>query len=514
MPTLRNASVFYLASAAATFLPLLMARLLWPDGSDPGALFIFWPASGVNLVLALLLGRRFIPLILLHMPIGVFLFGEPALFATAGAVSNLLETFFGVWLLSHFGRLDAGIHSLNSTRMVIGLACVSLTAPLITGTALMAVATIGGFYPPGTSVNVFIGVMLANACGIVVLAPAVHAFCGNWRRLDGRLLEATILVVATLLAGWFGFVGLLKEVPNTLFLIFVITAFAASRFGIREVALLNLLTLIMIYVTMILHAELLPMGSSSRVLWLLPSFVWIVSISSLLLAAQISERNQAIQRLLVQDNAVLELRLREERARLNSLRHQVNPHFLYNALNSIYAALPDHGPGHSTPRKMLTRLAGYLRSTLSAPSADLHPLSDEVENVRRYLAIERDRFGDALQVEIVVPPECVAVPVPVFILQLLVENAIRHGLSEQPGDFQLVISVRPADDAGLLMEVANTGVWKENNGKSEGLKNIRRRLALLYGKERASLEKSCENGWVKMRVCLPAEGITNEKLIP
>lgn len=491
-----------------------MARWLWPEGLDPGALFIFWPASGVNLVLALLLGRRFVPLILLHIPIGVFLLGEPALYWSVGMVANMLETFFGAWLFSRFGKRDHGAKSLETTRMVIGLTVVSIIAPAITGATTTAVALLSGLYPPGTSVNVFIGIAFGNACGIVVLAPAILAFYGKGWRLEGRYAEAAILVLATLLAGWFGFVGLFREVPNTIFLIFVISAFAASRFGNREVALLNLLTLIMIYLMMILHADLLPTGKSSRALWFLPSFIWILSISSLLMAAQISERNKAMRRLLAQQNAVLELRLREERARLNSLRHQVNPHFLFNALNSIYAALPDHGVGHSTPRKMLTRLAGYLRSTLSAPSADLHPFSDELENVQHYLAIEKDRFGDALQVEIDAPPECSAFPVPVFILQLLVENAIRHGLSEQPGDFQLVISVRPADDAGILMEVANTGIWNEDNGTGEGLKNIRRRLALLFGKDRASLRKSCKDGWVRMCVRLPAQGTINANFIP
>lgn len=500
----QNALAYFFASAAATFLPLLMARFLWPDGLDPGALFLFWPASGVNLVLALLLGRRFVPLILLHIPVGVLVLGEPALYWSVGMVANMLETLFGAWLLGRFGKLEGGVKALETTRMVIGLAVVSLVAPAITGATTTAVAMLSGLYPPGTSVNVFIGIAFGNACGIVVLAPAILAFCGNGWRLGGRHVEAAILVLATLLAGWFGFLGLFSEVPNTIFLIFVITAFAASRFGNREVAFLNLLTLVMIYVTMIIHADLLPTGKSSRALWLLPSFLWILSISSLLMAAQISERNKAIQRLLAQQNTLLELRLREERARLSSLRHQVNPHFLFNALNSIYAALPEHGAGHSTPRRMLTRLAGYLRSTLSAPSADLHPLSDELENVRHYLSIEKDRFGDALQVEMDLPPECDAFPVPVFVLQLLVENAVRHGLTEQRGDFRLVISVRPADNAGILLEVANTGVWKESNGAGEGLKNIRRRLALLYGKDRASINDSCENGWVRMRVHLPA----------
>lgn len=466
------------------------------------------------MALALLLGRRFVPLILLHIPIGVLLLDEPALYWSVGMVGNILETFFGAWLFGRFGKLDQGARSLETTRMVIGLAVVSLTAPTITGAIITLVAMFSGLNPPGTSVNIFVGIAFGNACGIVVLAPAILAFCGKGWRLGGRYVEAAILVMATLLGGWFGFVGLFREVPNTIFLIFVITAFAASRFGNREVAFLNLLTLIMIYLTMIHHAEFLPAEKSSRTLWLVPSFLWILSISSLLMAAQISERNRAIQRLLTQENVVLELRLREERARLSSLRHQVNPHFLFNALNSIYAALPDHGAGHSTPRKMLTRLAGYLRSTLSSPSADLHPLSDEIENVQHYLAIEKDRFGDALQVEIDSPPEFDTFPVPVFILQLLVENAVRHGLSEQPGDFQFVISVRPTDDAGILMEVANTGVWKENNGTGEGVKNIRRRLALLYGKDRASLEKCCEDGWVRMRVRLPAEGTTNDNPIP
>ncbi len=332
MPTLRKALIFTVSSTVATMLPLFLAKWLWPDGLDPGALFIFWPASGVNLALALIFGRRFIPLIFLNAIWAIFLFGEPPIYSLVGVGGNVLETFFAFWLLHRFGKLDRGGRSLEQVRTVIALALVSLIAPLLTGTALTILATQSGIYPPGTSVNVFLGIAFVNACGMVILAPAILAFCGKDWRLGGRSLEAVVIVLATLIAAWFGFGALLHEEPNVVFLIFVITVFAASRFGWREVALLNLVTLVMIYVAMIHNAELLPAGRTSRALGLVQSFVWILSVTSLLIAAQISERDKAQHRLLAGKNAVLELRLREERARLNSLRHQVNPHFLSTAV--------------------------------------------------------------------------------------------------------------------------------------------------------------------------------------
>jgi two-component system LytT family sensor kinase len=181
------------------------------------------------------------------------------------------------------------------------------------------------------------------------------------------------------------------------------------------------------------------------------------------------------------------------------LRYQINPHFLFNALNSIRAEMP---LTLTKPREMLTDLAKYLRSTLDDSESDTIPLREEIGSVGNYLAIEQKRFGEMLWLSIQVEPAAEEVRVPVFLLQPLVENAIRHGLegSKEPCDLRIRAAL---DSSRLKIEVANSGAWKESGErKGLGLENIRRRLELLYGPA-ASFVRVPEEGRVCFRIDLP-----------
>ncbi|WP_020652708.1 sensor histidine kinase [Massilia niastensis] len=185
--------------------------------------------------------------------------------------------------------------------------------------------------------------------------------------------------------------------------------------------------------------------------------------------AQIQYRAQQIARL---QQAALA-------AELKTLQAQIEPHFLYNTLaNTRY--LTRHDPDKAG--RMLEHLIAYLHSALPDMRADSSTVGREVELARHYLALVGLRFGERLRVEIAVPEALAGLSLPPLMLMTLVENAVRHGLERQPGEVR--IQLRAAMRGSfLLLTVADDGPGIGNAvlGNGVGLRNLRERLAALYG---------------------------------
>jgi signal transduction histidine kinase len=177
----------------------------------------------------------------------------------------------------------------------------------------------------------------------------------------------------------------------------------------------------------------------------------------------------------------LETRLAE--AQLRALRMQLQPHFLFNTLNSI-SSLMYHDL--EAADSMMSRLADFLRLTLESDGAQEVALGRELEFVQRYLEIERIRFEDRLSVELAVDEEARAGLVPSLVLQPLVENALRHGIDRRPEGGRVAVSAR-RDDGRLRLRVVNEGppapAGEIAHGPRVGLANTRERLAQLYGED-------------------------------
>jgi len=189
-----------------------------------------------------------------------------------------------------------------------------------------------------------------------------------------------------------------------------------------------------------------------------------------------------------------EMQRHQTKMELQRLRSQLNPHFLFNALNSLRAVvLVDP----SRAQQGITRLASLLRSSLRHNESGTIPLSEELEAVRNYLALEALRLEDRLQVDYAIDPETEAVPVPAMLLLTLVENAIKHGVAPNPKGGQVVIS-SSLQHRHMLLRIRNTGEFApQPNDDSYGLWNSQQRLHLLYG-ELASLQVGpAEPGWVE-----------------
>ena len=197
------------------------------------------------------------------------------------------------------------------------------------------------------------------------------------------------------------------------------------------------------------------------------------------------------------------------RAEATALRLQLNPHFLFNALNSIASLRPPGRTEHID--EMICRLADFLRASIAAdPMADV-PLSDEIATIEAYLAIEQLRFGSRLQVIYELDPGTLTAPVPNFILQPLVENAIKHGVAKTRSHAVIVIAARRAGDL-LVVSVANTqtpGPRAELHDISErpgiGLANIRQRLNLLESERAALTTERLPNGF-RATLMIPFHG--------
>ncbi len=169
-------------------------------------------------------------------------------------------------------------------------------------------------------------------------------------------------------------------------------------------------------------------------------------------------------------------------ARLGALRMQLHPHFLFNSLNAITVLVRDQRTREAT--SMLELLSDVLRQVLRTDPAQEVPLSQELRFLEQYLAIEQVRFSDRLTVSFAVEDEVRSAAVPGFILQPLVENALRHGLADRSEDGRVEIAAR-RDGAELVLSVRDNGVGVPPEGQRRaeglGLSNTRERLATLYG---------------------------------
>lgn len=181
------------------------------------------------------------------------------------------------------------------------------------------------------------------------------------------------------------------------------------------------------------------------------------------------------------------LRLREaealtmaREAELRALRQQVNPHFLFNSLNSISALV---GMDKGKAREMCALLADFLRMSLGVGDRRSIPLREEIGLIRHYLAIEQVRFGQRLRFEEQLAAEALDVEVPPLLLQPLVENAVKHGVAQSVGEGLIRLEAE-ASERELRVAVLNTveadGSGAKPKGAGVGLANVERRLATLF----------------------------------
>lgn len=252
-----------------------------------------------------------------------------------------------------------------------------------------------------------------------------------------------------------------------------------------------------------MQADVPPVTRVQR-LWFMNEFLVYVAILSAAFARNYflryrARREEAIK--LQAQAAQLQAQLAD--ARLSALRTQLNPHFLFNTLHAI-SALVERDP--RGVRRMIARLSELLRTTLDSTEAQEIPLHQEIAFIERYMEIMQIRFQGHLQVDINIDPDVQDALVPNLILQPLVENAIKHGVSKLDIAGRIEISARRDDDR-LILGVRDNGPGYVGAVPAAlegvGLRNTRARLAQLYGTAQSLTLRAAEGGGLLAEVSFP-----------
>ncbi|GGD29452.1 sensor histidine kinase [Hyunsoonleella pacifica] len=195
----------------------------------------------------------------------------------------------------------------------------------------------------------------------------------------------------------------------------------------------------------------------------------------------------------------LESNLRE--SQLNTLKGQINPHFMFNSLNNIRGLILEDV---NKARVLLTSLSETLRYSLTKSDSNSIALEDELDMVENYIAVSKIQFEDRLTFIMNIDESSLNIKIPPMIIQMLIENAIKHGISNLKDGGKISLSSKVADNQ-LKVEVSNTGhLTQTKKGTQLGVQNIKRRLELLYG-ERATFNLEELNSNVVATIKIPLQ---------
>jgi hypothetical protein len=250
-------------------------------------------------------------------------------------------------------------------------------------------------------------------------------------------------------------------------------------------------------VEMFMSAHRIPPDVVNRTVSNFISFSWLYGWLGT--AYVVLQTNAAMRE---RDLQLAEARTLAQTAQLTALRLQLNPHFLFNTLNAISSLIVTGR--NRDGEAMLAKLCVFLRTALVSDGRGEVTLGEELETLQTYLEIEAVRFGDRLTVEFAAADELLELPVPSFILQPLVENAVKHGVAPTSRPVVLRVGARREGDDLILSVSDNGGASRPSGpGTGVGLDNTRRRLEVIYG-PRARLETLAHDGGFTALIRIPA----------
>lgn len=212
----------------------------------------------------------------------------------------------------------------------------------------------------------------------------------------------------------------------------------------------------------------LPFGLAGSIFWLVgPVFGWSLSY--------LSVRNYFF--LIEERNTAQKMQILAKNAQLQMLRYQINPHFLFNSLNSVKALIIENPEAADNT---ITALSEFLQATLKYNEKIFIPVKDEMEIIKKYLMVEKIRYEERLTYFIAADEGLLEKEIPCFITQPLVENSVKHGLIGNPEGINLKIKYRNYETGSLTLEVINSGKLKGEWSYGLGLSNLLERLENSY----------------------------------
>jgi hypothetical protein len=197
----------------------------------------------------------------------------------------------------------------------------------------------------------------------------------------------------------------------------------------------------------------------------------------------------------------LRLALIAQTAQFRALRSQLNPHFLFNCLNSLRELVDED---RNRAKQVIDLLSALLRYTLRADRVETVSLKEELEAVEDYLALEKVRFEERLRTRFEIDPQSLEAKLPPMLLQTLAENGVKHGIARMPAGGELAI-VTELLDGNLRVEITNTGTLSDatEHSSAVGLDNARERLRLMYGDGASVTLTAAEECKVRAEVMIP-----------
>ena len=486
---------------------------------------IWYPPAGLALALLVLLGPQYATVVLLTNFATAWMSRSSHELWSAVFFPGLLTANYAAaaWLVRRWigpRLLPGGTHGT-----VVFYATIA-GAPLVAALIGTSVATLVHAQPDSASLAGFLSSVrdwwIGDTTGLLTVVPVMMVFVGPW--LDGQGMADVLhprsvgrgglaLVQGVVLLGTLVLVLTLPEFReyHPFYLCFLPLVWICVHHGLPGATLAALEVMVVGLIGMRLA------GTTVEYSYVFLLFELAVAGVGLGLGTVVTGRDEAEAQLATSNVELIRLhqlefdekiatQLSEEKARLEVLRYQLNPHFLYNSLNSIYGLLFENSQAAG---EMVLRLSEFCRATLTGPKDEMPTLGADVDALRIYLDVEKVRWGQSLQIEFAVAPEVEAVRVPPFLLLPLVENAIKYGSRTSPAVLRLVIRAQPEGGA-LLIEIANTGAWLDPNAARPdstgiGLENLRQRLVRYYPGAH-SFTTEAKDGWVFARVKLANGG--------
>ncbi len=427
-----------------------------------------WPAGGIALAAALLLGWRVAPGIFLPLVAGSVAGGNPWVFSVLAPAGIVGSVYLGRWLCRWRG-FDPG---LKSTQDILILAGLGVLVPMgIAGFWTAASMKLAGMIEASYVLPIGGLYWMANAAGAIVITPVALLLAAGRFSLRGLGFGVSVTAAVQLLlvaaASWvafFGSVGADTTGQALAYLPFPFVVWVALSRGLCGSALAILWAVAMAVAATSMGLGPFVSENALASIWQIEVFIAIITTSGLLIGAgsDAQRREKALQ-------AVAATR----KAELERLKAQVNPHFLFNCLTAIHSLVRTDG---KAAEEGLTSLSSLLRKSLDVAKHPLIPLGEELEIIRDALRLQKMRFEEGLEWSVAANDEAEKFRVPPMLLQPLVENAVKHGVSDGFGRVDVTAVV---DRGDLLVKVRNTapgGCDPANWGESVGLASVRARI--------------------------------------
>ena len=290
----------------------------------------------------------------------------------------------------------------------------------------------------------------------------------NYIIAEGFIFFSTALLISSLLRHFIKKNNLFNSTKNN-------TIIQIASALIVSVLLLSILVLGLAYLSYdLFHDDSITLSSTLILVTLINTFIYLFIW---LMCYRIIKMTQAFRQH-KEERLNLEATLKE--SELNTLKGQINPHFMFNSLNNIRGLMLEDV---AKSREMITCLSDMLRYSLTQNKVDFIALKDELEMVSNYIALSKIQLESRLQYNQNIDANLLATNIPPMVIQMLLENAIKHGISDliKGGDINLDIYTL---EKQLVIKVTNTGLLKTDKTSTKvGLKNIKKRLDLLYKNE-------------------------------